>query len=64
MADYLTAKQAAEAAGVKVSTWDAYVSRRYAPVPDKRERGRRYWLDATITEWLGSRPGQGARNDL
>ena len=64
MTGLLTAEQAAEAAGVKVTTWDAYVSRGYAPPPDERRSGRRYWLTGTISAWLDERPGQGARTDL
>lgn len=60
----LNAEQAAEAAGVKVTTWDAYVSRGYAPPPDERKNGRRYWRESTISEWLTNRPGQGTRSDL
>jgi DNA-binding transcriptional MerR regulator len=64
MADRLTAKQFAEAACISVSTLDAYITRGYAPQPDEREGGRRYWYPSTFDEWIMSRPGQGTRNDL
>lgn len=64
MTQMLTAEQAAEAAGVLIATWDAYVSRGYAPQPDDRINGRRYWLSETISTWMTERPGQGARTDM
>lgn len=60
---YLTTKQAAEKAGVAVSTFRAYVTRGQAPAPDGQFGNQNYWLPETVDTWLASRIGQGARTD-
>jgi len=60
----LTAREAATLAGVAVSTWDAYVTRGYAPEPDGRFGSQRYWNRSTVEQWKASRPGRGKRTDL
>jgi predicted DNA-binding transcriptional regulator AlpA len=60
----LTAKEAAALAGVAVSTWDAYLTRGYAPEPDGWFGDQRWWLRSTVEEWKANRPGRGARTDL
>jgi predicted DNA-binding transcriptional regulator AlpA len=57
--DRLATKEAAALAGVVVSTWEAYVTRGYAPQPDGRFGNQRYWLRSTIEDWKANRPGQG-----
>lgn len=64
MTDRLTTKEAAALAGVAVSTWDAYVTRGYAPPADGRFGKQRYWLRSTVEQWKTKRAGQGARTDL
>jgi predicted DNA-binding transcriptional regulator AlpA len=63
MPDRLTARECASLAGVKASTWDAYVTRGYAPPADGRLGNQRWWLRSTVEQWMQSRPGQGARTD-
>ena len=46
------------------STWRSYVSRGQAPAPVRRVGSTPLWDPADVVEWLGSRPGQGARTDL
>lgn len=62
--DRLTNADAAALAGVAPSTWRDYVARGYAPAPDGRLGRTPWWRPATITTWLETRPGQGARTDL
>lgn len=62
--DWLTAREAATLAGVAVSTWDAYITRGYAPGPDGWFGRQRYWNRATVEEWKANRAGQGSRSDL
>lgn len=61
----LTAAEAAEAAGVGVSTWRAYVARGQAPAASGFDpvTGRRVWDESVVVSWMGDRPGQGARTD-
>jgi hypothetical protein len=60
----LTAREAADLAGVRPHTWDAYVTRGYAPEPDGKFGNQRYWLRSTVENWLRNRPGRGTRTDL
>lgn len=60
----LATEEAAALAGVVVSTWEAYVTRGYAPRPDGRFGRQRYWLISTVEQWKANRAGQGARTDL
>lgn len=59
--DQLTTKEAAALAGVAVSTWEAYVSRGYAPEPDGWFGRQRYWHPDTVEAWKANRRGQGKR---
>lgn len=60
----LTAKQAAELAGVSSSTWRSYVARGRAPARDGQFGRESWWWESTVREWMASRPGRGARTDL
>lgn len=62
----LTAKAAAERAGVKLGTWTSYVSRGQAPGPDGvcDPCGCSWWWSSTVDEFMATRPGQGARMDV
>lgn len=62
--DRLTNADAAALAGVAPSTWRDYVARGRAPAPDGRLGRTPWWRPDTITTWLETRPGQGARTDL
>lgn len=63
--DKLRSAAAAELAGVQVSTWSAYVSRRQAPEPDGHYDLRTpWWYRSTIETYLGNRPGQGSRRHV
>lgn len=64
MTDRLATKEAAALAGVAVSTWDAYVTRGYAPPADGRFGNQRYWNRSTVEAWKANRAGQGKRTDL
>ncbi len=60
---WMTADEAAEAAGVTPGTWTGYVSRGQAPEPTRFDpkTGRRLWARASVEFWLANRPGRGAR---
>lgn len=62
----LTAKMAAERAGVKLGTWTAYVARDQAPKPDGTcdPCGCSWWWSSSVDDYMANRPGQGARTDL
>lgn len=64
MNDQLTAEDAASLAGVRPSTWNAYVTRGYAPPADGRLGNQRWWLRETVEQWKANRPGRGRRTDL
>lgn len=64
MSDQLSAREAAALAGLQASTWDAYVTRGYAPEPDGRLGNQRWWYRSTVETWMATRPGRGARTDL
>lgn len=64
MTDRLTAREAADFAGVTRSTWDSYVTRGYAPKADGWFGAQRYWLRSTMETWKANRSGQGKRTDL
>lgn len=57
----LTGPQAAELAGVKPSTWRAYVARGQAPAPSVSMPGKDYWRVSDLQRWLDTRPGKGGR---
>jgi hypothetical protein len=60
--DKLRSADAAELAGIGLSTWSSYVSRKQAPEPDGHYDLRTpWWYRSTIENWKASRPGQGAR---
>jgi hypothetical protein len=56
----LNARQAAEFAAVQLNSWNAMVSRGYAPPPDGREGIRRWWYRSTLEAWKAARRGRGA----
>lgn len=69
----LSAKAAAERAGVSLSTWYDYTTPRksrsgrlIAPAPDGREEisGTPWWWESTVDTWKANRIGQGRRRDL
>lgn len=62
----LTATMCAIAAGVARGTFHKYSQRGYAPPADGKDlfSGRPYWHRRTISAWLPTRPGRGARTDL
>lgn len=62
--DRLTNTEAAALAGITPSTWRHYVAQGRAPAPDGRLGRTPWWRPGTITTWLATRPGQGARTDL
>jgi hypothetical protein len=66
LAVWLSAREAAERAGVREKTWTAYVTRGQAPGPGRRnpETGKAEWLPGVVDEWMAARPGPGARTDL
>lgn len=64
LADYMTAPEAAAAAGIEPDTFTSYVSRGQAPASSARIVGRRVWLRADIEQWISNRPGRGRRTDL
>jgi hypothetical protein len=60
--DKLRSDAAAELAGIKLSTWSAYVARKQAPKADGHYDLRTpWWYRSTVEDWLTSRPGQGSR---
>jgi hypothetical protein len=63
---WLSAREAAERAGIAERTWTGYVARHQAPQHGRRnpDTGKKEWTTAAVDEWLGSRPGPGARRDL
>ncbi|EIV94725.1 hypothetical protein FraQA3DRAFT_4504 [Frankia sp. QA3] len=55
----------AEMAGIKTSTLRSYRAQGRLPEPDDASvPDRPRWRTSTITAWLASRPGRGARTDL
>jgi hypothetical protein len=63
--DKLRSAAAAELAGVRLSTWSAYVSRRQAPQPDGRYDLRTpWWYRSTVENFKATRPGQGSRKHM
>ncbi len=61
---YLSSTEAGEYAGVKPSTFRAYIVRNQAPKPDAMIGNTPGWLPETIDDWMRNRPGRGARTDL
>lgn len=55
LAGYMTATECAEAAGVKLETFTAYVSRRQAPQPVALVAGKRMYDRVAIAEWIDAR---------
>lgn len=57
----LSGPQAAARAGIKPATWRHYVHKGLAPTPDGREEvsGHPWWWEATVDQWMVSRPGRG-----
>lgn len=49
--------------GVAPRTWTAYVARKQAPAPDRREISHGHalpvWNRATLEAWKATRPGRG-----
>jgi len=61
---YVTAEEAVDIAGLKRSTFSAYVARGSAPEHVAVMGNRRLYDRAEIENWAANRPGQGARTDL
>lgn len=65
---FLNISDLARIAGITVGTAKQYGKEGRLPEPDAYiglgERGVRGWTQATVDEWLRSRPGRGARTDL
>lgn len=60
--DKLRSDAAAELAGIRLSTWSAYVARKQAPKADGHYDLRTpWWYRSTVEDWMASRPGQGSR---
>lgn len=61
----LTLNQAADLAGINLSTLRAYISRGQAPEPRTDEwSGRRYYLRKEWEAYLAARPGRGWRKGV
>ena len=46
---------------ITARTWSSYVTRDYAPKPERRIGRTPLWTAQQVDEWLANRPGQGAR---
>ncbi|RYI20432.1 helix-turn-helix domain-containing protein [Dermacoccus sp. 147Ba] len=58
----LTQAEAAQLAGVSVSSWSSYVSRGQAPAAARHVGRTPLWRRDVVDEWRKNRPGQGRRN--
>jgi len=59
-ADYLSARQCAALAGVKLATWWGYVNRAQAPPADVRWLNRDLWHREKFAAWLTARDARKA----
>lgn len=53
--DLISAREAAELAGVAYQTWRYYCSREIAPTPAVRVGTAPYWTREQVREWLRQR---------
>jgi predicted DNA-binding transcriptional regulator AlpA len=62
MTDRLLSREAAALAGVKPSTWRAYVHRDQAPRPIEYVGRIPLWDRATVEAWMRRRPRKGTKS--
>lgn len=58
----LTQAEAAQLAGVSVSSWSSYVSRGQAPAATRHVGRTPLWRRDVVETWRDNRPGRGRRN--